>query len=181
VKNTFEKMVALHESLAAADIRHAFGGALALAWCLEHARGTAAVAVNVFLPPEAADGVLSALPQGVTWSESDLVLIRRDGQVRLRWDITPVDLFFNTTEFHERVATRVRWEPFHGRDLPFLACRDLGVFKVFSNRGRDWGDLEEMRNAGTLDVEAVLGVIVHYLGADDERVERLRALGADPG
>jgi hypothetical protein len=96
--------------------------------------------------------------------------------VRLFWDHNPVDLFFNTTPFHEEVALRVRWEPFVGRDLPFLGCQDLAVFKVFFDRTKDWADLEAMHEAGTLDVEHVLGVVVHYLGGDDPRIERLRAL-----
>jgi hypothetical protein len=60
--------------------------------------------------------------------------------------------------------------------VPFLACRDLAVFKAFFDRTRDWADLEDMAAAGTLDVEAVLGVVVRYLGGEDHRVERLRAL-----
>ncbi len=42
-----------------------------------------------------------------------------------------------------------------------------------------WADLEEMAAAGSLDVEAILGVLVRYLGGDDERVARLRALSED--
>jgi hypothetical protein len=34
-----------------------------------------------------------------------------------------------------------------------------------------------MAAAGSLDVEAVLGVLVRYLRGDDPRVGRLRALG----
>jgi hypothetical protein len=34
-----------------------------------------------------------------------------------------------------------------------------------------------MAAAGSLDVEAVLGVLASYLGGDDPRVERLRTLG----
>jgi hypothetical protein len=88
-----------------------------------------------------------------------------------------VDLFFSTTGFHDRIASRVRNEPFLGVDVPFLACRDLAVFKAFFDRTRDWADLEEMAAAGSLDVEAVLGVLANYLGGDDPRVERLRTLG----
>ena len=80
------------------------------------------------------------------------------------------------TDFHERAAVRCRLEPFLGRELPFLSCRDLAVFKAFFNRTKDWADLEEMHAAGTLDVDRVLGVLVRYLGAGDERVGRLRAL-----
>jgi hypothetical protein len=170
------KIVELHRSLAAASIPHAFGGALALAWCTQRARGTIDIDLNLFVAPDHAAGVLGALPAEVAWNEDDLARIERDGQVRLWWDMTPVDVFFSTTEFHEHAAARTRWEPFLGAELPFLACRDLAVFKAFFNRTKDWADLEEMSAAGALDVEGALGVLVHYLGGGDERVERLRAL-----
>jgi hypothetical protein len=50
------------------------------------------------------------------------------------------------------------------------------VFKAFFDRTKDWADLEEMQLAGTLDIEAVAGVLVHYLGPDDPRVARLLSL-----
>lgn len=171
-----EKIVAVHRALAERGIPHAFGGALALAWCTQRARGTVDVDLNVFVAPVAANEVLLALPAHVTWSEDDARAIEQDGQVRLWWETTPIDLFFNTTAFHEQAAGRARMEPFLGTDIPFLACRDLAVFKAFFDRTRDWADLEEMAAAGTLDVEAVLGVLVLYLGGEDPRVARLRGL-----
>jgi hypothetical protein len=171
-----EKILELHRALAAAGVPHAFGGALALAWCTRQPRGTIDVDVNLFVPPSRAPEVLAGLPAGVTWGAPDLARIRADGQVRLWWGTTPVDLFFSTTDFHDGAATRARLEPFLGVDLPFLACRDLAVFKAFFDRTRDWADLEDMAAAGTLDVEAVLGVLVHHLGGEDHRIARLRAL-----
>lgn len=76
------------------------------------------------------------------------------------------------------MADRVRWEPFADHELPFLSCDDLAVFKAFFNRTKDWADLEEMRDAGTLDIATVAGVLVHHLGADDERISRLRSLAS---
>lgn len=171
-----EKMVVLHDHLTQQGIEHAFGGALALAWCTQQARGTIDIDINVFLPPADLDPVLAALPEVIEVAAAHRAAIERDGQVRLFWADNPVDLFFDTTPFHEGVAQRVRWEPFAGRELPFLSCQDLAVFKVFFNRTKDWADLEAMQEAGTLDVEHVLGVVVHYLGGDDERVERVRRL-----
>lgn len=170
-----DKIVELHRVLTAAAVPHAFGGALALAWCTQRARGTIDIDVNIFVPVEEAAGVFAELPGEVSWSAEDLAAIERDGQVRLFWDQTPIDVFLNTTPFHSEVASRARWETFMGQQVPFLACRDLAVFKVFFDRTKDWADLEEMAAAGALDVEAVLGVVVNYLGAD-HRVERLRAL-----
>ena len=171
------KMMAIHESLAAARISHAFGGALALAWCTQQARGTIDLDVNVFVGPEHTSSALAALPPEVVATEDDRALLERDGQARLWWEKTPVDVFLNTTEFHEQVATRVQLEPFAGEQLPFLACHDLAVFKAFFNRTKDWADLEAMVAAGSLDVTAVAGVLAGFLGAGDDRIEHLLSLG----
>ena len=170
------KMLSIHRALDRADIPHAFGGALALAWCTERARGTIDIDVNVFVGTELTATVLHALPRGIKRDDADQRAIERDGQQRLWWDTTPVDVFLNTTEFHDQAATRARWEEFDGELLPFLSCPDLAVFKAFFSRTKDWADLEEMQAAGTLDVDRVIGVLVRYLGADDERIERLRTL-----
>jgi hypothetical protein len=174
-------MVAMHQSLAEGTIAHAFGGALALAWCTRQARGTIDLDINLFVDPRRASEAIAALPREVSVDESDQVLLERDGQARLWWDRTPVDVFLNTTMFHEEVATRVRWEPFAGQELPFLSCQDLAVFKAFFNRTRDWADLEAMRDAGSLDVQAVAAVLIGFLGTDDDRVDRLLDLSDGSG
>lgn len=170
------KIVKLHRAFDAAGVAHAFGGALALAWCTERARGTIDIDVNVFVGQDRADDVVEALPRGVQHTDAAVAALKRDGQVRLWWDETPIDLFLNTTEYHDEVRLRTHDEPFAGDTVPFLGCADLAVFKAFFNRTRDWADLEDMAAAGTLDRERVLGVLVRYLGTSDPRVERLRAL-----
>ncbi len=174
--NLAGKIVALHESLAKANVPHAFGGALALAWCTQRARATIDIDVNLFVPVNQASEVLAALPKGVVVTNDDRADIHRDGQTRLWWDSTPVDVFFNTTDFHVQAAGRARLEQFGGAEVPFLACSDLAVFKAFFNRTRDWADLEEMEAAGTLDAPRVMGVLAQYLGGDDERIEHLRSI-----
>ncbi len=171
-----EKIVELHLALHAADIPHAFGGALALAWCTQRARGTIDIDLNLFASTDEAAEIFNVLPAAVSRTKKDLSVIRKEGQVRLWWDNTPIDLFLNTTEIHEPMAGRCRWERFADQSIPFLSCYDLAVLKVFFNRTKDWADLEEMHKAGTLDVSAVTGVIVTYLGQDDERVAKLAAL-----
>jgi hypothetical protein len=171
-----EKMLAIARSLDEAGIAFAFGGALALAWCTERARGTVDIDVNVFGTTDQVPAILAALPRGIAWSPADVDRVERDGQDRLWWDITPIDLFLNTTPFHDQLGERARWERFAGRELPFLSCSDLAVFKVFFNRTRDWADLEEMASAGTLDLSRIAGVLASYLGPHDERITRLRSL-----
>ena len=171
-----DKILEIDRALDHADIPHAFGGALALAWCTQRARGTIDIDINVFVDGSRAPELLAALPDDVRWSDADRALIERDGQVRLWWGETPVDVFLNTTEFHEQVAERCRREPFAGRELPFLGCTDLAVFKAFFDRTKDWADLEEMAAAGTLDVDRVAGILAHHLGPTDARISRLRSL-----
>jgi hypothetical protein len=171
-----DKIVALHRALEAAKVGHAFGGALALAWCTRRPRGTSDIDINIFAPPAQARRVLRALPSKVQWADDDRDRLRRDGQVRLWWGTTPVDLFLSTTSFHRRASRRVRREPFRDETLPFLACDDLAVFKVFFDRSRDWADLEEMIAASSFDVGAVRATIADLLGADDARLTRLADL-----
>lgn len=171
-----DKVLAIHHALSAVHLTYAFGGALALAWCTERARGTIDIDLNVFVGTGSTRSVLDALPVEVTWTDHDADLVERDGQARIWWGRTPVDLFLNTTEFHDQAARRAVVRPFAGADVTFLACPDLAVFKAFFARTKDWADLEEMAAAGTLDVDRVIGVLVRYLGAEDHRVARLTTL-----
>ena len=97
-------------------------------------------------------------------------------QARLWWDRTPIDVFFNTVAFHEEIARRIRVEDFAGHRIPFLACRDLAVFKAFFDRTQDRADLERMAEAGTLEADAVIDVLTAHLGTDDPRIKRLQQL-----
>lgn len=171
-----QQIIDLHDALERANLPHAFGGALALAWCTDRARGTIDIDLNIFVPAENFDAVITALPTDIHATKRDIKLLQRDGQVRLWWETTPVDLFLNTTEFHEELAARVRVEAFAGANIPFLSCYDLAVFKAFFNRTKDWADLEAMLAAGTLNTQQVRATIVEYLGEDDERVAHLASL-----
>ena len=170
------KIVRLHEALEAGDIPHAFGGALALAWCTKRARGTVVIDMNIFTDVDHATSVLGALPDEVKWAASDIETVRNEGQVRLWWDNTPIDIFLNTLKLHEEMALRCRWETFAEVSVPFLSCRDLAVLKVFFDRTKDWADLEAMNEAGTLNIPNVMATIIEYLGADDTRVTKLSEL-----
>ena len=125
--------------------------------------------------------MLSSLCPPVSHSEEDLAVLERDGQIRLWWEQTPVDIFLDTTDFHLQAAQRRQFHDFGGRKIPFLGCSDLAVFKAFFNRTKDWADLEEMIAIGALNVDQTLGVLVRYLGEDDDRVERLRSLTVPEG
>lgn len=169
-----DKILAIDASLGAAGLPHAFGGALALAFHIAEPRGTRDIDVNVFVPPASAEAVFGSLPDEVTWSAVDVATVAGDGQVRLFWDDTPVDLFFSTAPFHDRAAQHRRDVPFAGSTIPILGADELVVFKALGDRRKDWADIEEIVRAGTADVHVALGWLVDLLGADDGRVGRLR-------
>ena len=172
------KVVAIHRAMAGAGLPHAIGGALALAWCVREPRGTVDVDVNVFIPESSATLLRGALPKPITLSPADVARLEEDGQARLFWGETPVDIFLNSVPMHEAAARRVRIERFGGAELPFLSCIDTAIFKALFNRSKDWVDLEEMNAAATLEVAQVRSVLVEALGEDDERVTTLDRLAA---
>lgn len=171
-----QRLLVIHEALDAARIAHAFGGAIALGYCVEEPRGTTDLDINVFVNPDTAERVVAVLPGDITVRRQDVDVLARDGQVRLHWGRTPIDLFLNTHEFHDEVAKRVRLVPFEGIDIPVLDCVSLAVFKAFFNRPKDWLDLANMLDSGKLDGAAAVRWLEELLGPDDEVTERLASL-----
>jgi hypothetical protein len=168
-----EKLVALHRALARARLPHAFGGAIALAYWTEEPRGTRDIDVNVFLPADRAERALAALPEGVEQPAGTAEAIAREGQIRLWWDDTPVDLFFDYDPIHEEAARNRRTVPFEGVRIPVLGPVELAVFKAMFDRTRDWADIEAMAARGTLDFESARAALGRMLPRDDARFERL--------
>ena len=172
-----ERLLAIDAAFEAAGVPHAFGGAIALAYCTGEPRGTIDLDINVFVPHDAPDDVITALPDATTFTATNRTEVLRAGQTRAWWDDTPLDLFFTNHPFHDTVRARVRRVPFADTTIPVLDCTSLAVFKAFFNRTKDWADLEAMSAAGQLDVDAVGGFLAQLLGKDDPRLARLYALG----
>lgn len=174
------KLFAIHEGLTRAGLAHAFGGAIALAYCVDEPRGTRDLDVNIFTPAENAERALAGLPEGVSVGPDDLEAVLRDGQARLYWDGTPVDVFLNNVPFHEAVAEGVLWVPLEGREVPVLDCASLVVFKALFDRTKDWADIEAVAECTPAQVEAAAVALGRMVGEGDETPERLRALLARP-
>ena len=172
-----DRMLAVHDALRAAGLPHAIGGAIALGYCTLEARGTQDVDINVFVAPSRTREVLAALPDGVRVNARDLQVAERDGQVRLLWDATPIDVFFSVLPFHDEVERNVRQVSFGDRTIPVLDCTGIAVFKALFARPRDWVDIEAMVEARSLDVDEAMRWVREMVG-DDPRVERLAELGA---
>ena len=67
------------------------------------ARGTIDIDVNIFVDVSRSRAALEALPDGVAFNTKQVATLEREGQARLWWDHTPVDVFLDTTPFHEAI------------------------------------------------------------------------------
>jgi hypothetical protein len=174
------RLLAIHDALTAAGLPHAFGGAIALAYCTEEPRGTRDLDLNVFVRPELAKDVFAALPDGVARSDAELARAEADGQIRLWWQDTPIDIFLNVHPFHEEVARGVREVPFSGRIVPVVGCTALAVFKALLSRTKDWADIEEMVAMGELNLADARAWVAQIVGPEAPAVARMSELAAQP-
>lgn len=174
-----EKIVLVHRALETAAIAHAFGGALALAYYAEP-RATIDVDLNVFVPPRRAGRALDTLTAlGVDVDRrATLGLARRDGQTRVPWGRTPLDLFFSYDPFHDACQAARRMVPFGDTQIPILAPEHLVVCKAVFDRRKDWIDIEQVlfTTAAELDVQDVTTWMNRLVGSTDRRATRLRGL-----
>jgi hypothetical protein len=171
-----EKILAIHERLRQARIPHAFGGALALAYYAEP-RATIDVDINLFAAPSSYPNVERELAKLGIGDGVEPQIVERDGQCRLHWGNTPIDLFFAYDALHETMRKAIRSEPFGETRIPVLAPEHLLVCKAVFNRPKDWLDIEQMlvcvEELGTDEVRMWLDRIV---GADDPRAARFERM-----
>lgn len=172
-----ERILQLHRHLADAGLSHAFGGALALAFCTAEPRATKDIDVNVFVGPDRLDEVVAGLPSGVAVTDANRTELSLDGQSRLWWDDTPVDVFLSNHPYHDHAEAGRRTVPFAGVELPVLACADLAVFKAFFARPKDAVDVALMTHVGAIDLDDLEETVTALLGDPEERrgfFERIR-------
>jgi hypothetical protein len=171
-----QRVVALDEALG--ELPHAFGGAIALAYYAEP-RATIDIDLNLFVGVDRYDDVavrFTAL--GIDCSDPALKDgVQREGQARVFWDQTPLDLFFAYDAFHDAAAAARSEVPFAATAIPILSATHLVACKVVFNRPRDWVDIDAMLVADViLDVPEVVRWVGRIAGDTDPRYERIVAL-----
>jgi hypothetical protein len=174
-----EKVLRIESALRGARIPHAFGGAIALAYYATP-RGTIDIDVNVFVATDRADEVLGCLRDlgAAAPSQAESLRLHRDGQARVFWGSTPIDLFFSYDALHEACLERRRVYPFgQGETIHVLSAEDLVLFKAIFDREKDWRDISELVFAagGDLDADWITGWLERIVGRRDERFRRCRA------
>lgn len=176
-----KRLLEVHVALDGAGLPHAFGGAIALAYCTEEPRGTRDLDVNVFVDPREARAVLAALPADVLVSERDVERALAEGQVRVWWGETPIDLFLDVHSFHGEARAGVREVAFEGETIPVLDGTALTIFKALFDRTKDWADIEEIIAAGALDLPRASDWLKRIQGADSPAAGRLESLAIPSG
>jgi len=159
-------------------IPHAFGGALALAYYAEP-RATIDIDLNVFVPVDRYPDVAAPLGQlgAATDDPSVAELVRRDGQARVMWDMTPVDLFFSYDAFHDAASSARQFVPFGDGTIPILAAEHLIVCKAVFNRPKDWVDIDSILVGDVaIDSAEIVRWVARIAGDEDPRYERIVAL-----
>jgi len=174
-----EKIISIHDRLAAAKVPHALGGALALAYYAEP-RATIDIDLNVFVPADRWPKVVEALaPLGVDAGSLDPDALLRDGQCRLWWGDNAVDLFFSYDPIHEEMRKETRRVPFADTTVPILAPEHLAVCKATFDRPKDWMDIEQMLVAtDELDTAKIERWLERMAGRRDPRMRRFAELKA---
>jgi hypothetical protein len=171
-----QRVLALEHALS--GVPHAFGGALALAYYAEP-RATIDIDLNVFAPADRFPEIAGPLRElGVAVDEPSVAdVVRRDGQVRVMWDATPIDLFFSYDAFHDVVGAARHPVPFGDEAISILAAEHLAVCKAIYNRPKDWVDIDAMLAAGSeIDAGEVLRWVARIAGDEDPRYNRIAAV-----
>jgi hypothetical protein len=113
----------------------------------------------------------------VTVTPDDRATIARDGQARLDWGGSYLDVFFATFELHDEMAERARLVRFGPVEIPILAPEHLIVCKAVFDRPKDWLDIDEMVRWGTeIDASVALRWVADILGPDAPQYTRLSDL-----
>ncbi|MBV9485572.1 MAG: hypothetical protein JO246_05895 [Frankiaceae bacterium] len=182
-----ERAVDVHRRLDRAGIRHAIGGALALAYHVSQARATNDIDLNVSADPKKPQRVFDVLPDDVPWTKADVATVRSDGQVRLRWPVPdagppiPLDLFFPQHALHDAIDSRAELVPMLDASVPILSATDLLVFKALFDRRKDWADIEELLRFGKVDVAEAGSWLEEIVGGADRRLGKLAEIVAEVG
>ena len=171
-----EKVIAVDRALSAADLPHAFGGALAYAYYGEP-RTTIDIDVNVFVSidrwPEV-KGALEGLPIGLDPDPKELA---EEHQARLPWDLNSVHLFFSYDDLHAAMPEAIRRVPFAGTEIPIVAPEHLVIRKAMLDRTKDGLDIEAILIASeSLDFPEIETWVRRLGGDGDGRVTRLQEL-----
>lgn len=173
-----DKIAVVHRSLRSAEIPHAFGGAIAVAYYGEP-RMTRDIDINVFISGERRAEINEVLePLGLDTELEDRDLPDQE-ELRLGWEENSLHLFFSCDSLHEEMEHRLRIVPFADSTIPVVAPEHLVIRKAILDRIKDWIDIEQILVAtDPLDVGEIEDWLERMVGADNPRMKKLAEVKA---
>jgi len=166
---------ALVDSLEAAQLSYAVGGAIALAAWSEP-RATKDVDITAFVSDaRVGDALFDALVTAGLTVDRELATrdARHRGMFVLRSDDGyRVDVFISSIPFYDVAEARRQRVQLAGRDAWVLDPESLAVFKMLFFRAKDLLDLQRLLEVRELDTGFVRTALVDVVGEDDERIAR---------
>ncbi|MBI3967179.1 MAG: nucleotidyl transferase AbiEii/AbiGii toxin family protein [Chloroflexi bacterium] len=173
-----DQIVSIHNVLRRERIPHAFGGAIALAYC-GIPRYTHDIDVNVFLPAGYAGQLLDVLATlfPIPNREEAQSQLMQAAQTRLRWGEVPVDLYLANLPFHAAMATRVRTVDYVGTSIPVISAEDLIICKAAFDRPKDWADIDAIMKVQRSDLDETYleRWLSELFDPGDEQLRRIEA------
>lgn len=149
-----DSVAALDRCLTAAEISHAFGGALA-AGHYGAPRKTDDIDVNVFVSPTEWLRVRQALASLGVEVGIDEAELEREGQVRLTWGQAPLHLFFSTDPLHPAMERKAREVPYANGTISLVSPEHLVTRKRLLGRPKDERDIERIFEATPVDLAEI--------------------------
>jgi hypothetical protein len=178
------QLISIVDALEQEGIPCAVGGAVALGYW-SPGRGTEDLDFNIFLPTSRAADIFVLLTSlGVTVPEDADATVKREDQIRTRWGVVYVDLFFAYDDVHDecrRRAARVEFGTAPTSTSMWVLCAGHCVFfKVLYNRQKHWLDIERVLRfaPGEFDFPYTDYWLERALGPDDRALARIRELWA---
>jgi hypothetical protein len=170
------KIATAHASLLKAELPHAFGGAIAVAYYGEP-RMTKDIDINVFISGERWGKISEALaPLGIDTELEDRDL-RNQEELKLKWEENSLHFFFSCDSLHEEMKRRVQIVSFADGTIPLVAPEHLVVRKATLDRPKDWIDIEQILVAtDPLDLDEIETWLERMVGRNDSRFAKLSEL-----
>ncbi|HEX5138182.1 MAG TPA: DUF6036 family nucleotidyltransferase [Planctomycetota bacterium] len=166
-----ELAATISADLAAAKIRHAVSGAVAMA-VHGFVRATKDVDILVIVPQIRLPEVFAIVRgQGFQGTDAELIRgLRERGFAELRSGPVRVEILAPVLPYHHTLPDRALSVEISGTSVPFVSLEDLVVLKVLWHRQKDIPDiLSLLAAARDFDAAYVRSTLASILPADDPR------------
>lgn len=165
--------------LAAASIRHAISGAIAMA-AHGYIRATRDLDILVIAPATLLPQVFDTIRQhGFHGEDRDLIESLRNRFVAaLESGPTTVEILVPVLPYHHGIVDRAVMKTLRAVQVPFVSLEDLVILKTLWHRRKDIADVHALiaGRGGQLDADFVRSTLHSLLPADDPRHAEIHGL-----